>query len=386
MVGMPKVVLVGGIDVDARIELMRCLSNDFELSALGSLEALYESFSKEGFKYSTYNLGRGANPLQDIITIIQLFFIFRKQKPQLVHTFDTKPCVWARIAARLAGVPVVMGTLPGLGSLYGNDSLFNSLVRAVYEKLQQYACHISDLTMFQNSDDAHQFIDAGVVPAKKVIIVPGSGVATERFSPEQVPEAKRKTLRAELGLRSDEIVVTMVSRLIRSKGVLEFATAARNIRCQYPDVRFLLVGPVDNDSMDRLNPAEIEQVKQSVTWTGPRRDIPEILAMSNIFVLPSTYREGIPRVLLEAASMGLPIVTTNSPGCNEVVENGFNGYLVPAHDPNALSQAIERLVKQPELRTIFGHFSRQLALERFDLTVIAEQIREAYQQKLASQS
>jgi glycosyltransferase involved in cell wall biosynthesis len=178
----------------------------------------------------------------------------------------------------------------------------------------------------------------------------------------------------------------MISRLIRSKGILEFAAAAKNIKCQYPHVQFLLVGPEDNDSMDRLIPAEIEQIKQSVTWTGSRRDIPEILAISNIFVLPSAYREGIPRVLLEAASMGLPIVTTNSPGCNEVVEYGVNGYLIPVRDPDALSQAIERLVKQPELRTIFGHFSRQLALERFDLTVIAEQIREAYQQKLASQS
>ena len=138
------------------------------------------------------------------------------------------------------------------------------------------------------------------------------------------------------------------------------------------------------NSVDQLNSAELHQLKQTVTWTGPRRDIPVVLAISDIFVLPSAYREGIPRVLLEAASMGLPIVTTDSPGCNEVAEHSVNGFLVPVRNPAALSRAILILIEQLELRLRFGHVSRRRAVEHFDLSIIAAQTRAVYQQLLAS--
>jgi glycosyltransferase involved in cell wall biosynthesis len=252
-----------------------------------------------------------------------------------------------------------------------------------YQRLQTFACRVSDLTVFQNHDDAHQFVAAGVVSQEKTLVILGSGVATDLYAPTQVSVSERDQLRGELGVTPSAIVVTMVGRVIRSKGVLEYMAAAQEVRARCPSVHFLLIGADDNESLDRLSSEELTQLRQALTWPGQRCDIPTVLALSNIFVFPSAYREGVPRVLLEAASMGLPIVTTDSPGCREVVENGVNGFLVPVRDPGALSRAIFRLVEMPELCRRFGRLSRQRAVERFDISVVAEQTRSLYRRLLA---
>src|SRR5205823_2793002 len=138
-------------------------------------------------------------------------------------------------------------------------------------------------------------------------------------------------------------LVTMIARVIRSKGVEEFVAAARAVRKRLPQAHFLLVGPADRDSVDSFRPEELDEIGRVVRWPGPRRDVPRVLAASDLFVLPTYLREGIPRVLLEAASMGLPLVTTDAPGCNDVVEEGVNGRLVPPRDPEALAAAVVNL-------------------------------------------
>jgi glycosyltransferase involved in cell wall biosynthesis len=178
----------------------------------------------------------------------------------------------------------------------------------------------------------------------------------------------------------------MVSRVIRSKGVLEFTAAAHGLMVRRPDVRCLLIGPEDPESLDRLSPAEVQELKQILSWPGARDDIPAILAVSDVFVLPSTYREGIPRVLLEALSMGLPIITTDSPGCREAVEEGSNGFLIRAGQADELEAAVLRLVDDPALRQRFGSISRRMAVERFDLLVISDQIQSLYSRLLAPET
>jgi glycosyltransferase involved in cell wall biosynthesis len=378
-----SVLMVGGPDVDARLDLMRCLGGAFEVGALGSLPGLRDKFAAQGFDYRAYHLSRRANPFADVFTVCQLASIFRKARPHIVHTFDTKPGLWGGLAARWAGVPVVIGTFTGLGSLYSNDDFKTRLMRRIYQPLRKWVCNISDLNIFQNRDDARQMIETGMVREQKAGIILGSGVQTDVFSRAHVSEARQAQLREEFGVRADEIVVSMISRVIRTKGVLEFMSAAQEINRRHSNVRFLLIGPDDEESLDRLDAAERARLKHSVIWPGARRDIPAVLAISDVFVLPSAYREGIPRVLLEAASMGLPIVTTDSPGCNEVVEDGVNGFLTPLRDAHALAGAITRLIEQPQLRRRFGQNSRQRAVERFDLAVIADQIGSMYRQLLA---
>lgn len=377
-----KILIVGGPDVNARIPLMQCL-DAFQVAALGSAVELENEFTRAGFQYFPYPLHRGANPLADFSTLRYLIRLFRRLQPHIVHTFDTKPGVWGRLAARLAGVPVSIGTLPGLGALYSDHTPSNRLKRVIYQPLQKLACAQSDLTIFQNHDDARQFVSTGIVPQHKAWVIPGSGVETDVYDPERIPNSERESVRSELGIPLGALVVTMVSRLIRSKGVIEFAAAGQIVNQRYPDVKFLLVGPPDNESIDRLSPGELSDLQTSVIWPGPRSDIPAVLAVSEVFVLPSSYREGIPRVLLEAASMGLPIVTTDTPGCNEVVENEVNGLLVPARDANALARAILRLIADPAMRQHFGQASRHRALTKFDLSIVAQQTSDIYHKLLA---
>jgi glycosyltransferase involved in cell wall biosynthesis len=385
----PQVLMVGTEDVDMRIELMQELRDEFTLAAAGTSPALGRRFEDAGFEYFHYPLPRGTSPARDLYGFVALLRLLRRLRPTVVHSFDSKPCVYARLAARLAGVPVVVGTIPGLGSLYVDepgrpDGFAKRLVRRIYEMLQKRASHSADLTIFQNRIDAEEFLAKGVVPRKKQTIVPGSGVRTGHFDPRRISQAERQRVRASLGVPDDAVLVTMISRVIRTKGVEEYALAAAQVRRHHPNAHFLLVGPADEKSLDRLSPQEIANLRAAVNWPGPRSDIPQVLAASDLFVLPTFYREGIPRVLLEAASMGLPLVATCSPGCVEVVEEGVNGHLVPVRNPTALAAAIDPLVSDADARASFGAESRWRAVDRFDLTVIAQRTRSIYRDLLAA--
>jgi glycosyltransferase involved in cell wall biosynthesis len=377
----PLVCIVGGPDVDARLELMRLLNRDFELCAVGTDARLAESFAEAGFRYRYYRMSRLVNPVLDAYSVWRLMRIFRAERPAIVHTFDTKPGVWGRLAARLAGVPVVVGTLPGLGSLYANPNRKVRLIRLVYEPLQALASRWVDLTVFQNADDAREFERRRIVPPNRTAIIPGSGVRTDIFALAR-SGAGEVARRAELGLPEEGLVVAMVSRILRSKGVLEYAAAARAVRQVDPRIAFLLVGQVDTGSLDVLTADELRELEETVVWVGPRKDVKDILALTDVFVFPSFYREGVPRVLLEAASMSLPLIAADGPGSRDVVEDGVNGILVPPKDPTAIAEGVLRLARAPELRARFGACSRDRAVSRFDVSVVAEQTRSIYESLL----
>jgi glycosyltransferase involved in cell wall biosynthesis len=382
----PKVLIIGGPDVDARIPLIKQMEGDFHFMVAGSHDQPAEPFQKAGLEFWSYPMHRSANPVADLKMLVSLIRLIRLVNVDIVHTFDTKPSVWGRLAARMANVPVVVGTLPGLGSLYSHNTLGTRLIRSIYQPVQKLACHQSDLTIFQNSADAAHFIQAGIVQNPRAAILPGSGVETQYFDPDKFKNGRRKQLRTELGLNDVDITITMISRLIRSKGILEFSQVAQMVYEQHPETKFLLVGPNDLQSVDTLTAKEMKQVKQSVICLGARKDVPKLLSISDLFAFPTYYHEGIPRVLLEAASMGLPIVATHSPGCEEVVEHNVNGFLVPKQDTKAFSNAVSTLIVNPSLRRRFGDVSRQRAVHKFDLSIIAEKTTSIYQQLLEAKS
>ncbi len=377
--GRDRVLIVGGPDVNLRIDLMRALSSRYDVVAAGSETAIAGAFAEAGFEYHCYPLGRGLNPLVEYRTLRSLEAIIREVRPAVVHTFATKPSVWGRIAARRHGVRAVVGTIPGLGSLYTTSSLSNRAAQIVYERLQGYAGRCSDMTVFQNTQDLDYFLSSKIVSRDRSTLIPGSGVVTSYFDQAAVAEEERARIRAELGIEPGSIVVTMVGRVIRSKGVMEFAAAARAVQAHLPQVKFVLVGLDDRESLDGLTDEERALLRRSVQWVGQRNDVRSILSVTNIFALPTYYREGLPRVLLEAAAMALPLVTTGAPGCADVVVDGECGFVIPPRDPEALAIAVRRFAEDAELRQQFGSAARQRVEDRFELSVIVEQTTALYE-------
>jgi glycosyltransferase involved in cell wall biosynthesis len=377
-------MIVGGTDVAARLPLMERLRDEFELVGVGCGDTPAAAFAAHGFAYHAYApLQARVTPLADARACLELARLFRREGPRIVHAFDTKAGVWGCLAARAARVPVAVGTVNGIGFLFREDTWKQRLLARSYLLLQRLACGASSATVFQNPDDARLFVARGLVRGERVVLVPGSGVRTDELDPERFPPAERLRLRASLGFTADDVVAIMVTRVIRSKGVLDLLAAARVLRASHPRARFLLVGAHEPESMDRLSEPELRALAEELCWIGPRADVPQLLAAADLMVFPSAYGEGIPRVLLEAAAMALPIVTTDAPGCREVVEEGASGFRVRIGDVPALAQAVARLVDDAELRRGFGAAGRARALARFDLGVVVERTRALYRELLA---
>lgn len=378
----PRILIIGGPDVHLRIELIRLLRAQYHIQIAGSSPDITALFEREGLKYHYYPMGQTVNPFSYFASLSAIFSIIRSERPHIVHTFDTKPSILGRLAAVLNRVPVVVATITGLGSLYIiQKAWYPRLIRPVYEFLQRILGGISDLTFFYTQDDASFFVSRGLVNRKKAFVIPGSGVLLDRFSRQRFSNAESNETRSEIGLPNESAVVTMIARLVRSKGVLLFAEIARRVKVRVPQAHFLLIGPQDQDSLDSLSAEELSEVCEAVQWIGPRQKIENYLAISDIFVLPSE-REGIPRVLVEAASMGLPLVASDLPGCRDVIVHGENGFLIFPRDLDRFEQAIVDLLTHPGTRHQFGAASRELVMQKFDLKKIADTLANTYAELL----
>lgn len=376
---LPKLLFIGGPDVSTRIELMCLLTAHYYVQMAGSNPDLSESFEKKGLEYHYYPQGQKANPFSYLLSMIKLLSIIHREHPAIVHTFDTKPSILGRLAAKMNRVPVVIGTITGLGSLYIiQGGLIPRLIRPIYEFLQKKICSISDLTIFYTQDDASFFLSKGLVDKGKMEIVPGSGILLDRFMKSKFPKESNTKNREMIGISGDQVVVTMIARLVRSKGILVFTELAKAVRELYPTVHFLLIGPLDNESLDCLTPEEIRYIRGFVHWIGNQSEVEKYLALSDIFVLPSG-REGIPRVLMEAGAMGLPLVAFDSSGCREVIIDGKNGILVSPGNIYALEQAVVELIVNKEKRRDFGDQARYLVQHNFDIKKISAMLTDIYQ-------
>ena len=326
------------------------------------------AIERDGVTFVHWPMSRGSkNPIAELRSIVALWRIYRKARPDIVHHFTAKPNVYGAIAARLAGVPIVVDSVNGLGYAFTGRDLKSTLARVLVSSLYRLAFGLSDAVVLQNSDDIADLQERGLLSREKARHVPGgSGVDTSAFDPGSINPAAPDGLRSSLGISPQAAVVLLVGRMLRHKGVAEYVQSARLVRSTREAV-FLLVGPTDHG-----NPASIpsSQLKNwawggSVRYLGERQDIPALLALSDLVVLPS-YREGCPRVLLEASAMGKPMVACDVPGSRAVVDHGVNGLLVPARDPEALAVAIGQLLDSPERRARMGAAGRDKAVREFD--------------------
>lgn len=297
----------------------------------------------------------GKNPLVELKGFMALYRLFRKIRPDIVHLVTIKPVLYGGIAARLAGVPGVVAAVSGLGFVFLASGLKAAFVRAVVSGMYRLVLGKRNLkVIFQNPDDRRTLAQDNVLQRDKAVMIRGSGVDLSAYAAMPAPEGVP--------------VVVMAARLLRDKGVHEFVAAAQLLKQRCLAARFWLVGAPDPGNPASVNEADLSVWRSAkiVELLGHRHDIARLFAQSNIVVLPS-YREGFPRVLLEAAACGRSVVTTDVPGCRDAVEPGVTGLLVPPRDAVALADAIQRLLLDAELRERMGQAGRQLAEREFSI-------------------
>lgn len=309
----------------------------------------------------------GINPVEESRAVLALARVYRRVRPDVVHHVTIKPVLYGSIVARAVGVPAVVNAVTGLGFAFADESFRARATRLVAGLLWRTAFgHPRLRAVFQNADDRDELVATGAVRAEQVVMTKGSGVDLQAFRPgAPAPGAP---------------IVLFAARMLWLKGVGEFVEAARRLRARGVDARFVLVGDTD------ANPTSVPEAQLrawaeegAVEWWGRRDDMPVVLAQASVFCLPTYYREGIPKAILEAAACGLAIVTTDTRGCREAVTDGVDGLLVAPRDVDALVDALGRVLGDPALRAQLGAAARARAEREFGDAVVLARTLAAYE-------
>ena len=304
----------------------------------------------------------GLNPLSDTRLCGQLYRLILKLKPQVFFGYTAKPVIWGILVAWLVGVPQRVALITGLGYAFtGKAKGRRALIQHIARFLFALALNRATLVIFQNHDDRRDFRHLGILSDQiPTTIVYGSGVDIQHFDETPIPDGP--------------VVFLMIARLLGDKGVREYVQAARLLREDWPDAKFLLVGGIDSNP-DGITEQEVCLWHDHgwVNWVGEIHDVRQVIAASHVYVLPS-YREGMPRTTLEAMSMGRPVITTDAPGCRDTVEHSVNGVLVPVGDAFSLQLAMRGFLENPSCIVKMGQQSRRFAVEKYDVRKINHKI------------
>jgi glycosyltransferase involved in cell wall biosynthesis len=336
----------------------------FEVVAAAPRDQTSESFAHIGVKYIELPMRRrGLNPFDDLHLLRHLYSIYVEEKPDHVFHNTIKPVIYGSIAARMSRVPHVSNMIPGLGYVFIGEKPVHKLLRPLVKRMYSVALKKSACVFFQNPDDRDYFVQQRIVSQEKATVTFGSGVDLQYF---QLVEPVSQN-------RSCSFI--LLGRLLWDKGVGEYIEAARIVKKHFPEVRFQLLGKFDADNPSHIDRSTLEAwVREGVVeYLGEVADVRDAIGKADVVVLPS-YREGVPKSLLEAMSIGRPIITTDAPGCKETVENGVNGLMVPMKDVPSLAQAMKLLVADPAKRESMGRAGRQIASEKFDVCKVNERI------------
>ncbi len=299
----------------------------------------------------------GTNPFRDLQLFFELLHIYKREKVNIALHYTIKPNIYGALAGSITGTKTIC-TVTGLGYSFSGVKMINTIVR----KLYKFAFHKADRIFFQNPDDLNLFVSEGLVHKTYAQLVPGSGIDTDCFSPSHNVKSMDGKLR-----------FLFVGRLLYDKGIRELLEAMRIIQEKYAHVHLRIVGAIDHQNPAAISESKLESwldQNPSVEYVGTTNDVRSQIGRSDIVILPS-YREGLPRGVLEGLAMGKPIITTDVPGCRETVVEGKNGFLAKVKDAKHLAETIERMILLPEsTRAQMGNYSRKLALDRFDEKIV----------------
>ncbi len=315
-----------------------------------------------GAKTATYSLQRtGLNPIKDIKSIRNLKEIILENQIDLVFPYTIKPVIYGSIAAKTLGVPVI-SLITGLGFTFSGVNLKARMLQQLTQVLYRYSLNKNKMVVFQNTDDQQLFLEKNILqPKQPSTVVNGSGVNLERFP-----------FRSHQKKDSDTIVFIIVGRLLKEKGVAHFLEAAKILKSRYPNTEFHLVGAPSDDDPSGISNGILKKLHEEgiIVYHKTQPNVVPFLTNADVFVLPTYYREGVPRSILEALSIGMPIITTNMPGCKETVLSKTNGFLIPPKELDPLIDAMTYFIDYPEQIDFMGKASRALAEKKFDVDII----------------
>jgi len=367
-----------------RAQIQSTLKQNWQVGCVCSKGPFIELIKKFGVDriFLLRNYKKNVNLTFDLSLIFEYYRIYKQWKPEIVHQFSIKPVIYGTISARLAKVPIIINTIPGLGYVFTGTEKKRKFLRTIVLFLYRIAGKFSDFMFFQNEDDKRLLINHKIVSKNKTSVIPGSGVDTQHYSQDKINEKTVDQTKKEIKYRPNQIIILMASRMLYDKGISELVECSERVKRIKPEVRFLLAGPLDPSNPAHVPFEVIEKwdKENKIEYLGRRSDIRELIGLSDIVVLPSYYREGKPRFLLEAASMGKPIITTDVPGCRDIVENGENGILVPIKDVESLFNAVIKLINNSDMRRKMGEKSRIKAEKEFDEKIVVDQTLKVYKQ------
>ena len=372
--GVNKVKIVYIVNVDwffisHRLPIaLEAINQGHEVSIFAKDTGKMDYLKSLGMNVYPISLERGSlNPFSSLNLLFDLKRKLSSIQPDVVHLVTIKPVLLGGIASILAKVPAIVYAISGLGYIFTNTMTKAKILRIGVIPLYRLALSAKNkVVIVQNSDDLRILRQYVSIPDSQTVLIPGSGVNLEKFYVQKIPLENK--------------VVLMACRMLADKGVYEFYKSAVLLKRKYPHIRFVLVGGVDPDNPASLSEQQLNEWTQSeiVEWWGHQSDMAGTLSKATVVVLPS-YREGMPKVLLEAQALGRPVVTTDVPGCREAIEDGVTGFLAEVKDENSLATAIEKLISNDSLCEKFSDNARQRAEDKFDIRQVVKTHFEIYE-------
>ncbi len=375
----PKVLLVANTSwylYNFRLPLLQDLrAAGYEVAAVAPHDNYTPLLEQEGFTVHPWLVARRSiNPFQEAHALVDLARIYQRESPDLAHHFTIKACLYGTIAAKLAKVPRVMNAVTGLGHVFLGTRKRTRLLRRALKPVYRAVFMARRATVvFQNADDQDKLVQLGITDGERAELIRGSGVDIDHFRPPA----------DHAGRFHSPLQLLFPSRLIREKGVDDVLAACRTLWDEGLPLELLVAGDLDGGNRSSLSAADLQALAQEprLRCLGHVDDMRSLYAASDLVVLPS-WREGLSRALIEAAAMELPIITTDVPGCRDVVDHGINGLLVPLHDARAIELAIRLLLANPDLARRFGKAARQKVVAEFQVSIVNERTLAQYRSLL----
>ena len=363
--GSPRLIHLTTTDISLALLLLPQLeafrAAGYEVIGVSAPGPYVDTLQAHGIRHvPLHRSTREMDPVGDVASMVEFLRLCRELRPDIVHTHNPKPGLYGRVAARLAGVPVVVNTVHGLYALPTDPWP----KRAVVYGLERIAAACSHAELLQNPEDL-PVLRRLRIPDERLHVL-GNGIDLTRFDPSD-RAGLRSEVRSELGYGDDDVIIGAVGRLVEGKGYRELFAAMRHVRRRHPQAQLLVVGPRDDAKPDAIPETIMDGLGDGdgIRFLGLRHDVERLYAAMDLYVLAS-HREGFPRSAMEAAALQLPIVATDIRGCRQVVDHGHNGLLVPPRAPTALAHALSELVADPTRRASMAEASRAKALASFD--------------------